>query len=147
MGKRTKKIIKKKKNEDSKMEIFEDIFRIPLHKFNMSFIIPQTKIENSQETIIREKKMIRQQKRDGKYVAIEEVCLPHDKTNLETLLPMIDYLDISNIKIVEKRTRIEKKNVEGIKKNEEEEKLENSQQNKKKITTQKKKKKKKKKKS
>lgn len=46
------------------------------------------------------------------HVEIEELSLPVDSVNLETVLPMIDYTDIHTIFIKEERKQITKRNVE-----------------------------------
>ena len=77
----------------------------------MSFIVPQTKVENAEEMIILEKNITQQKPKGSGGLEMEEVSLPPEKVNLESVLPMIDYTEISNVKIVEQRKCIVKRKV------------------------------------
>jgi hypothetical protein len=98
------------KDGSIKTEVFEDTFTIPLHKFNLNLILSQTKNFNIEETVILSRK-ITQQKKRGYEIETEEIVLPTDTVNLESVLPMIDYTDICNIRIVETRRQIIRKKV------------------------------------
>ena len=89
------------------MEMFEDTFTIPLHKFNLNLILSHTKIQNVNETVIMERS-IKRLKQKEHVAEIEELQLPTDSMNLETVLPMIDHTEINNIIIKEERKQIVK---------------------------------------
>ena len=108
---RKKKVIHKINDQETHVDIFEDSFTIPLHKFNLNLILSQTKVQNIEETVIVERS-IQRLKQNENHVEIEELRLPVDSVNLETVLPMIDYKDIHTIFIKEERKQILKKNVE-----------------------------------
>ena len=97
-------------NRPTWTEYFEDTFTIPLHKFNLNLILSQTKIENIEETIIVQKKILKQNIL-GKEVHIEELSIPTDLVNLESVLPLIDFSEITNFSIVERRKEIIRKKV------------------------------------
>ena len=107
---RKRKIIHTNKDKSTWEETFEDSFTIPLHKFNLNLILSQTKIVNIEETIIIQKRILRH-RIVGDEVEIEEISLPSDSVNLETVLPMIDYSEICNVSIIETRRQIIKKKV------------------------------------
>ena len=70
----------------------------------------QTKVQNIEETVIIQRRILRQ-KIDGDEIEIEEISLPTDSVNLETVLPMIDYSEICNVNIMESRKQIIRKKV------------------------------------
>ena len=98
------------KDKSTWEEVFEDTFTIPLHKFNLNLILSQTKIANIEETIIIQRRIMRH-KIVGNEIEIEEISLPSDMVNLETVLPMIDYSEICNVSIREERRQIIQKKV------------------------------------
>ena len=83
-------------------EVFEETFTIPLHKFNLSLILSQTKIENVEETIIINR-TVRRKKAIGLSFEHEEIELTSES---EQDLPMIDFSEISHIQITETRSQI-----------------------------------------
>merc|ERR1712029_1124135 len=119
----SKFIIRKRKvvhkvNNQTFVELYEDTFTIPLHKFNLNLILSQTKIQNIQETVIIERNIQRMNQKEN-IVEIEELTLPTDSVNFETVLPIIDHTEICNILIKEERKQIvKKKKIERKKKKE-----------------------------
>ena len=107
---RNRRIIHTNKDKSTWTETFEDTFTIPLHRFNLNLILSQTKIQNIEETVIIQRKILRQ-KVDGNEIEIEEILLPSDTVNLETVLPMIDFSEICNVSIIESRKQIVRKKV------------------------------------
>merc|ERR1712013_890256 len=107
---RKRKIIHTNKDKSTWEEVFEATFTIPLHKFNLNLILSQTKIANIEETIIIQRRIMRH-KIVGNEIEIEEISLPSDMVNLETVLPMIDYSEICNVSIREERRQIIQKKV------------------------------------
>lgn len=111
-------MVHKVNNQETFVELYEDTFTIPLHKFNLNLILSQTKIQNIQETVIIERNIQRMKQKEN-IVEIEELTLPTDSVNLETVLPMIDHTEICNILIKEERKQIvKKKKIERKKKKE-----------------------------
>ena len=109
--KRKRKVVHKDlNNQETSVEIFEDTFTIPLHKFNLNLILSQTKVHNIEETLIVQRN-IKKKKVKENVVEIEDINLPTDSVNLETVLPMIDHTDICSFVISEVRRQIVKKNV------------------------------------
>ena len=109
--KRKRKVVHKDlNNQETNVEIFEDTFTIPLHKFNLNLILSQTKVHNIEETLIVQRN-IKKKKVKENVVEIEVINLPTDSVNLETVLPMIDHTDICSFVITEARRQIVKKNV------------------------------------
>ena len=87
--KRKRKVVHKDLNDkETSVEIFEDTFTIPLHKFNLNLILSQTKIQNIEETLIVQRN-IKKKKVNEDVVEIEVINLPTDSVNLETVLPMV----------------------------------------------------------
>ena len=107
---RRKKVIHKQNGKETHTELFEDTFTIPLHKFNLNLILSQTKVHNIEETVILERS-IQRLKQSEDTLEIEELKLPCDTMNLENVLPMIDFNDISSIVIKENRQQIVQKAV------------------------------------
>jgi hypothetical protein len=88
-------------------EVFEETFTIPLHKFNMSLILSQTKIENVEETVVVSRRILRKKLDGASGTEQEEIELPTESArDLESRLPMIDFTDITNIRMVETRRQI-----------------------------------------
>jgi len=112
---RKRRIIHRNKDQSIQEELFEDTFTIPLHKFNLNLILSQTKIQNMEETVIIQRRILRQ-RIDGDEIEIEEISLPADSVNLETVLPMIDYSEICNVSIIEMRRQIIRKKVKKVSK-------------------------------
>jgi hypothetical protein len=83
-------------------EVFEETFTIPLHKFNLSLILSQTKIENVEETIIINR-TVRRKKAIGLSFEHEEIELTSESKQDH---PMIDFSEISHIQITETRSQI-----------------------------------------
>ena len=109
--KRKRKVVHKDlNNQETCVEIFEDTFTIPLHKFNLNLILSQTKVHNIEETLIVQRN-IKKKKVKENVVEIEDINLPTDSVNLETVLPMIDHTDICSFVMSEVRRQIVKKNV------------------------------------
>ena len=109
--KRKRKVVHKDlNNQETSVEIFEDTFTIPLHKFNLNLILSQTKVHNIEETLIVQRN-IKKKKVKENVVEIEDINLPTDSVNLETVLPMIDHTDICSFVMSEVRRQIVKKNV------------------------------------
>ena len=112
--KRKRKVVHKDLNDkETSVEIFEDTFTIPLHKFNLNLILSQTKIQNIEETLIVQRN-IKKKKVNEDVVEIEVINLPTDSVNLETVLPMIDHTDICSFVISEVRRQIVRKDVSTV---------------------------------
>merc|ERR1712079_794560 len=79
---RKRKIIHKTDDQETHVEMFEDTFTILSH----------TKIQNVNETVIMERS-IKRLKQKEHVAEIEELQLPTDFMNLETVLPMIDHTE------------------------------------------------------
>ena len=94
---------KSSKDEKESIEVFEESFTIPLHKFNLSLILSQSKIENVEDTVVVSRTVVRT-KSDSKSES-EEIDMTSESASrdLDSILPMIDFTEISNIQIVEKR--------------------------------------------
>ena len=97
---------KSNNNEKESIEVFEESFTIPLHKFNLSLILSQSKIENVEDTVVISRTVVRT-KSDSKSES-EEIDMTSESASrdLDSILPMIDFTEISNIKIVERRKQI-----------------------------------------
>ena len=97
---------KSNNNEKESIEVFEESFTIPLHKFNLSLILSQSKIENVEDTVVISRTVVRT-KNDSKSES-EEIDMTSESASrdLDSILPMIDFTEISNIKIVERRKQI-----------------------------------------
>ena len=97
---------KSSKDEKESIEVFEESFTIPLHKFNLSLILSQSKIENVEDTVVVSRTVVRT-KSDSKSES-EEIDMTSESASrdLDSILPMIDFTEISNIKIVERRKQI-----------------------------------------
>ena len=97
---------KSSKDEKESIEVFEESFTIPLHKFNLSLILSQSKIENVEDTVVISRTVVRA-KSDSKSES-EEIDMTSESASrdLDSILPMIDFTEISNIKIVERRKQI-----------------------------------------
>ena len=97
---------KSSKDEKESIEVFEESFTIPLHKFNLSLILSQSKIENVEDTVVISRTVVRT-KSDSKSES-EEIDMTSESASrdLDSILPMIDFTEISNIKIVERRKQI-----------------------------------------
>ena len=97
---------KSSNNEKESIEVFEESFTIPLHKFNLSLILSQSKIENVEDTVVVSRTVVRA-KSDSKSES-EEIDMTSElaSRDLDSILPMIDFTEISNIKIVERRRQI-----------------------------------------
>ena len=109
--KRKRKVVHKDlNNQETSVEIFEDTFTIPLHKFNLNLILSQTRVQNVQETLIVQRNIKKKIVQED-LVEIEVINLPTDSVNLETVLPMIDHTDICSFVISEVRRQIVKKDV------------------------------------
>ena len=102
---------KSSKDEKESTEVFEESFTIPLHKFNLSLILSQSKIENVEDTVVVSRTVVRA-KGDSSSKS-EEIDLTSESVSrdLDSILPMIDFTEISNIKIVERRRQIVKSKV------------------------------------
>ena len=102
---------KSSKDEKESTEVFEESFTIPLHKFNLSLILSQSKIENVEDTVVVSRTVVRA-KGDSSSKS-EEIDLTSESASrdLDSILPMIDFTEISNIKIVERRRQIVKSKV------------------------------------
>lgn len=97
-------ILEKEQKEWS--EVFEESFTIPLHKFNLSLILSQTKIENVEDTVVVSRTVMRK-KVEGSRVEEEEIEISSELArDLESFLPMIDFTEISNFHIKETRRQI-----------------------------------------
>ena len=98
---------KSSKDEKESIEVFEESFTIPLHKFNLCLILSPSKIENVEDTVVVSRTVVRA-KTDDKSAETEEIDLTSAEAarDLESTLPMIDFSEISNIKIVERRKQI-----------------------------------------
>ena len=91
------------------MEVFEESFTIPLHKFNLSLILSQSKIENVEDTVVVSRTVVRTKSDSSKS---EEIDLTAESArDLDSILPMIDFTEISSIKLVERRRQIVKTKV------------------------------------
>ena len=109
--KRKRKVVHKDiNNQETSVEIFEDTFTIPLHKFNLNLILSQTKVLNIEETLIVQRNIKKKNVKED-VVEIEVINLPPDCSNLETVLPMIDHTDICSFVITESRKEIVKRKV------------------------------------
>ena len=97
---------KSSKDEKESIEVFEESFTIPLHKFNLSLILSQSKIENVEDTVVVSRTVVRT-KGDSRSES-EEIDMTSESASrdLDSILPMIDFTEISNIKIVERRKQI-----------------------------------------
>ena len=97
---------KSNNNEKESIEVFEESFTIPLHKFNLSLILSQSKIENVEDTVVISRTVVRT-KSESKSES-EEIDMTSESASrdLDSILPMIDFTEISNIKIVERRKQI-----------------------------------------
>ena len=97
---------KSSKDEKESIEVFEESFTIPLHKFNLSLILSQSKIENVEDTVVVSRTVVRT-KSDSKSES-EEIDMTSESASrdLDSILPMIDFTEISNIRIVERRKQI-----------------------------------------
>ena len=97
---------KSSREEKESMEVFEESFTIPLHKFNLSLILSQSKIENVEDTVVVSRTVVRT-KGDSKSES-EEIDMTSESASrdLDSILPMIDFTEISNIRIVERRKQI-----------------------------------------
>jgi hypothetical protein len=103
----------KEQNEWS--EIFEETFTIPLHKFNLSLILSHSKIENIEETVVVSRTIYRK-KVEGTKTNEEKIELGAETIrDQESILPMINFNEIRNIRIVEKRRQIRLRKVSAIK--------------------------------
>ena len=102
---RRKKVVHKINEKEIHTEIFEDTFTIPLHKFNLNLILSQTKVHNIDETVILGRS-VQRLKQNDETIEIEELKLPCDTMNLENVLPVIDFNEISSIVIKEERKQI-----------------------------------------
>ena len=111
---RKRKVVHKTDDTETFVELFEDTFTIPLHKFNLNLILSQTKVHNIEETVITDRNIQRHKLKDDT-VEIEQLNLPVDTINLESVLPMIDYNDIDKILLKEERKQIIKKKKKIIK--------------------------------
>ena len=102
---------KSSKDEKESTEVFEESFTIPLHKFNLSLILSQSKIENVEDTVVVSRTVVRA-KTDSKSET-EEIDLTSESASrdLDSILPMIDFTEISNIQIVERRRQIVRRKV------------------------------------
>ena len=102
---------KSNNNEKESIEVFEESFTIPLHKFNLSLILSQSKIENVEDTVVVSRTVVRT-KSDSKSES-EEIDMTSESASrdLDSILPMIDFTEISNIKIVERRKQIARSKV------------------------------------
>ena len=98
---------KSSNNEKESIEVFEESFTIPLHKFNLSLILSQSKIENVEDTVVVSRTLVRA-KSDSSKSESEEIDMTSElaSRDLDSILPMIDFTEISNIKIVERRRQI-----------------------------------------
>ena len=95
--------------EKESMEVFEESFTIPLHKFNLSLILSQSKIENVEDTVVVSRTVVRTKSDSSKS---EEIDLTAESArDLDSILPMIDFTEISSIKLVERRRQIVKTKV------------------------------------
>ena len=94
---------KTEKEQDDWSEVFEETFTIPLHKFNLGLILSQTKIEKVEETVVLRRTVFRK-KVQGESAEEEEIQLTLGSG--DDHLPMIDFTEICNIKIVESRQQI-----------------------------------------
>ena len=102
---------KSSKDEKESIEVFEESFTIPLHKFNLCLILSPSKILNVEDTVVVSRTVVRA-KTDDKSVETEIDLTSAEATrDLESVLPMIDFSEISNIKIVERRRQIVKSKV------------------------------------
>ena len=104
---RRRTITQKSSNKEKEsIEVFEESFTIPLHKFNLSLILSQSKIENVEDTVVVSRTLVRA-KSDSKSEC-EEIDMTSElaSRDLDSILPMIDFTEISNIKIVERRRQI-----------------------------------------
>ena len=107
---RRKKVVHKINEKEIHTEIFEDTFTIPLHKFNLNLILSQTKVHNIDETVILGRS-VQRLKQNDETIEIEELKLPCDTMNLENVLPVIDFNEISSIVIKEERKQIVKNEI------------------------------------
>ena len=103
---------KSSKDEKESTEVFEESFTIPLHKFNLSLILSQSKIENVEDTVVVSRTVVRA-KSDSSKSETEEIDLTSESASrdLDSILPMIDFTEISNIQIVERRRQIVRRKV------------------------------------
>ena len=100
---------KSSKDEKESIEVFEESFTIPLHKFNLSLILSQSKIENVEDTVVVSRTVVRTKSDSSKS---EEIDLTAESArDLDSILPMIDFTEISSIKLVERRRQIVKTKV------------------------------------
>ena len=100
---------KSSREEKESMEVFEESFTIPLHKFNLSLILSQSKIENVEDTVVVSRTVVRTKSDSSKS---EEIDLTAESArDLDSILPMIDFTEISSIKLVERRRQIVKTKV------------------------------------
>ena len=100
---------KSSKDEKGSSEVFEESFTIPLHKFNLSLILSQSKIENVEDTVVVSRTVVRTKSDSSKS---EEIDLTAESArDLDSILPMIDFTEISSIKLVERRRQIVKTKV------------------------------------
>ena len=99
---------KSSKDEKESIEVFEESFTIPLHKFNLSLILSQSKIENVEDTVVVSRRVVRAKSDSSSKSETEEIDLTSESASrdLDSILPMIDFTEISNIKIVERRKQI-----------------------------------------
>ena len=100
---------KSSREERESMEVFEESFTIPLHKFNLILILSQSKIENVEDTVVVSRTVVRTKSDSSKS---EEIDLTAESArDLDSILPMIDFTEISSIKLVETRRQIVKTKV------------------------------------
>ena len=100
---------KSSREERESMEVFEESFTIPLHKFNLILILSQSKIENVEDTVVVSRTVVRTKSDSSKS---EEIDLTAESArDLDSILPMIDFTEISSIKLVERRRQIVKTKV------------------------------------
>ena len=100
---------KSSREEKESMEVFEESFTIPLHKFNLSLILSQSKIENVEDTVVVSRTVVRTKSDSSKS---EEIDLTAESArDLDSILPMIDFTEISRIKLLERRRQIVKTKV------------------------------------
>ena len=100
---------KSSREEKESMEVFEESFTIPLHKFNLILILSQSKIENVEDTVVVSRTVVRTKSDSSKS---EEIDLTAESArDLDSILPMIDFTEISSIKLVERRRQIVKTKV------------------------------------
>ena len=76
----------------------------------MNLILSQTKVHNIDETVILGRS-VQRLKQNDETIEIEELKLPCDTMNLENVLPVIDFNEISSIVIKEERKQIVKNEI------------------------------------